>query len=115
MTQIYGIKNCDTVKKAIKWLDNNNITYDFHDFKTGGLTESLLTTFTTRADWIELINKRSTTYRNLPDNIKNNLTPEAAKAAVLEQPTLLKRPLLIINDQLYLGFKPETYQSIFAE
>ena len=115
MTHLYGIKNCDTVKKAIKWLDSNSISYDFHDFKSQGLSEALLNNFAEKADWSELVNKRSTTYRNLAEEVKNNFTEEAAKAAVLEQPTLLKRPLLIINNELHLGFKAENYQAIFQK
>mgnify|MGYP000207762289 CR=1 FL=1 len=115
MTTIYGINNCDTVKKALKWLNNNNISYEFHDFKKQGLSTELLDLFVEKSDWQTLINKRSTTFRNLPDEIKCNLTDEVIFAAVLEQPTLLKRPLLPLDDQLNLGFKAEQYQAIFSK
>jgi len=114
MITLYGIKNCDTVKKATKWLEINNIEHQLYDFKKQPLTTELLTLFVKQSDWSLLLNKRSTTFRNLPDEIKNNLTDEVMFAAVLEQPTLLKRPLLPLNDELNLGFKPEQYQSIFA-
>lgn len=120
---LYGINNCDTVKKSIKWLTANHIEHQFYDFKKQPLTKELLTCFVQLNDWSTLLNKRSTTYRNLADNIKNNLTDELAFEQVIAQPTLLKRPLLLIQTtdqtcenntklQLYLGFKPETYQKI---
>lgn len=117
---LYGINNCDTVKKAQKWLAAKSINYDFFDFKKQNLTPELLTQFVQLNDWSTLLNKRSTTYRNLSDEIKNNLTNEVAFEQVLAQPTLLKRPLLLIelNDshnasELHLGFKADSYQEIF--
>jgi len=116
---LYGINNCDTVKKAQKWLKANSINVNFFDFKKQPLTPELLTKFVELNDWSTLLNKRSTTYRNLSDEIKNNLTDEVAFEQVLAQPTLLKRPLLLIEfddssttPQLHLGFKAETYQEI---
>lgn len=113
MTIIYGIHNCDTVKKALKWLNENNITYQFHDLRKDGLPEALATSFFEQIDWSLLINKRSTTFRNLPEELKNNINKNSAYAAVLAQPTLLKRPLLAYNQQLHLGFKPAQYQELF--
>ncbi len=113
MTILYGIKNCDTVKKAQKWLNAQHIDYTFHDFKTQGLTEQLLTALLSNSNWDTMLNKRSTTYRNMPDSFKNNLTADTIFNAVIEQPTLLKRPLLAYNNQLHVGFKLDTYQRIF--
>jgi len=113
MVNIYGINNCDTVKKALKWLTENKIEYTFHDFKKQPLTEVLLNDFIALSYWALLLNKRSTTFRKLPEEIKNNLTDNVMFDAVLEQATLLKRPLLRYNNQLHLGFKPEQYQAIF--
>ena len=122
---LYGINNCDTVKKSLKWLTTNNIDHKFYDFKKQPLTKELLARFVQLNDWSTLLNKRSTTYRNLSDDIKNNLTDEVAFEQVLAQPTLLKRPLLLIqstlaksgtgepSQQLYLGFKADIYQNIF--
>ncbi|MGV2873955.1 Spx/MgsR family RNA polymerase-binding regulatory protein [Colwellia sp. E150_009] len=121
---LYGINNCDTVKKSIKWLVANNISHEFYDFKKQPLTKELLTLFVQLSDWNILLNKRSTTFRNLSDDIKNNLTDEIVFEQVLAQPTLLKRPLLLIetknqpnsnneSQQLYLGFKADIYQNIF--
>tara|TARA_R110001583_G_scaffold46761_10_gene146563 strand:- start:2221 stop:2619 length:399 start_codon:yes stop_codon:yes gene_type:complete len=125
---LYGINNCDTVKKSLKWLIANHIDHNFYDFKKQPLTKALLTRFVLLNDWSTLLNKRSTTYRNLSDEIKSNLTDEVAFEQVLAQPTLLKRPLLLVqsteqskeqvnstepNQQLYIGFKADIYQSIF--
>ncbi len=117
---LYGINNCDTVKKALKWLNTNDIAYEFYDFKKQPLTKELLSNFVALNNWATLVNKRSTTYRNLSDEVKNNLTDEIAFEQVMMQPTLLKRPLLLIqsNDmtskQLHLGFKADIYQKYFS-
>lgn len=113
MIILYGINNCDTVKKAQKWLKQKDINFTFHDFKKQGLSPELLTQLVNQGDWSTLLNKRSTTFRQLPDEVKNNLTDEVIFKAVLEQPTLLKRPLLKLNNQLHLGFKDEQYQELF--
>jgi|TARA_B110000091_G_C13682990_1_gene418704 arsenate reductase len=115
MITLYGINNCDTVKKSQKWLQSQQIEYTFHDFKKQGLSKELLTDFVRQGDWSTLLNKRSTTFRQLPDDIKNNLTEDIIFNAVIEQPTLLKRPLLQCNNQLYLGFKDLQYQAIFEK
>ena len=86
-----------------------------HDFRVDGLTPEILAGFIAKGEWKMLLNKRSTTFRNLPDDIKNNLTDEVMFAAVLEQPTLLKRPLLPLNGELNLGFKADQYQNLFAK
>ena len=113
MTIVYGIKNCDTVKKTLKWLDSQEIQYTFHDFKTHGLSEELLSSFNKQSDWSVLLNKRSTTFRNLPNEIKENLTEQVMFDAVLAQPTLLKRPVLIHKNVLSVGFKEQQYQELF--
>ncbi|WP_057831779.1 Spx/MgsR family RNA polymerase-binding regulatory protein [Colwellia sp. TT2012] len=113
MITLYGIKNCDTVKKATKWLAENDIAHQLYDFKKQPLTAELLSQFVSQSNWSLLLNKRSTTFRNLPDEIKNNLTDEVMFTAVLAQPTLLKRPLLPLNGELNLGFKIDQYQSLF--
>lgn len=119
---IYGINNCDTVKKSLKWLKANDIDHIFYDFKKQPLTAELLTMFVQLNGWETLLNKRSTTYRNLSDDIKSNLTDKIAFEQVIVQPTLLKRPLLHIQSDsanteqhLYLGFKANIYQEIFKQ
>lgn len=114
MITIYGINNCDTVKKALKWLQQNEVNYQFYDFKKQPLTTELLQAFVKQSDWSQLLNKRSTSFRNLPDDVKNNLTDEVMFSSVLSQPTLLKRPLLQLDEQLVLGFKAEQYQQLFS-
>ena len=115
MTTIYGIHNCDTIKKTQKWLADNQIQFNFHDFRKDGLTPETLTRFFEYSDWNLLLNKRSTTYRNLSDDQKDNMTQESAFALFLEQPTLIKRPVLIQGNNLTVGFKAAQYQEIFAE
>lgn len=114
MTILYGIKNCDSVKKARKWLDNNNISYQFHDFRTDGLSSEMLTEFVKAADLSSLLNKRSTTFRNLPDEIKNCLNDEVIVEAILAQPTLIKRPLLTHKQAFLIGFKENQYQEVLC-
>jgi len=111
MTILYGIKNCDSVKKAKKWLEQENIPYQFHDFHSDGLSPALLQEFLSAADLILLLNKRSTSFRNLTDEIKNNLTEEVMIAAILAQPTLIKRPLLQHKQTFLVGFKDSQYQA----
>lgn len=113
MTTIYGISNCDTVKKALKFLDKNSISYQFHDFRKDGIDAALVSQFLAQLDISELVNKRSTTYRNLPDNVKENLNETNIVELLVEQPTLIKRPVLVLNDNTYLGFKEPQYQQIF--
>ncbi len=113
MTIIYGINNCDTVKKTQKWLATHHVDYTFHDFRKDGFSDTLLTQFFELTDWNNLLNKRSTTFRNLDESIKTNLTKENVFKAMLEQPTLIKRPVLIKNGQLTVGFKEDNYQAIF--
>tara|TARA_R110000737_G_scaffold318972_2_gene329995 strand:+ start:9459 stop:9803 length:345 start_codon:yes stop_codon:yes gene_type:complete len=110
MTILYGIKNCDSVKKAKKWLEQEHIPYQFHDFRIDGLSSELLQEFITSADLTLLLNKRSTTFRNLTDDIKNNLTDQVMAEIILAQPTLIKRPLLKHNQAFLIGFKDSQYQ-----
>lgn len=112
MTTLYGIKNCDTVKKARNWLDAHNIDYIFHDFRADGLGENQV------AEWIEdvglnvLINKRSATWSALDDVVKGNFENNAVKI-ITEQPTLIKRPLLDIKGKKFVGFSEANYNKIF--
>lgn len=117
MTTMYGIKNCDTIKKARRWLEAHQIDYRFHDYRTDGLDDALLQTFIDSLGWEPLVNKRGTTWRKLDearrDAIDNSAT---AKTVMLEQPALIKRPLLVTEDgKTLLGFSEESYQQFFAE
>lgn len=104
MHTLYGIKNCDTVKKARKWLDEYGIAYRFHDFRTDGLTSDLLQHFVAHLDWNKLLNRSSTSWRQLSDEQKSELSQEKALQLMLEFPTLIKRPVLDTGDKLILGF-----------
>jgi arsenate reductase len=104
MHTLYGIKNCDTVKKARTWLDQNGIAYRFHDFRIDGLTPELLQHFAEHSDWNKLLNRSSTSWRQLSAEQQADLTSEKALQLMLTTPTLIKRPVLDIGDKLILGF-----------
>jgi len=112
-TLVYGIKNCDTIKKALKWLDANNVAYTFHDYRVDGLDDTLLASLTDISDPQLMLNKRSTSFRALSDEQKENLDNTSLSALFLETPTLIKRPLLVHNNDAHLGFKADQYQTIF--
>ena len=108
---LFGIKNCDTVKKARKWLDENGIAYRFHDFRTDGLTPELLQHFADHLDWNKLLNRSSTSWRQLSTEQQSDLTLNSAMQLMLTTPTLIKRPILESGDKLILGYKTENYQA----
>lgn len=112
MLTLYGIANCDQVKKAKNWLESKNIDYQFHDFKTQGISLEKLNQWLEVEDWNTLFNKRSTTYRGLSDEQKQTLNQELALSIMQESPTIIKRPVLETNNQLLVGFKPEHYQTL---
>jgi len=111
MHTLYGIKNCDTVKKARLWLDQNGIAYQFHDFRADGLKLAQLNDFATRVDWNTLLNRSSTSWRQLSAAQQSDLTLEKAIALMLNTPTLIKRPILDTGDKLIVGYKPDHYQT----
>jgi len=107
---LYGIKNCDTVKKARAWLGDHRIEYEFHDYKVAGIERKRLEHWCNELGWETLLNRAGTTFRKLPDAAKHALTAQKAIALMLAQPSLIKRPVLDRNGQLAVGFKPELYQ-----
>ncbi|QTL41363.1 ArsC family reductase [Xenorhabdus budapestensis] len=128
---LYGIKNCDTVKKARRWLEDQEIPYQFHDYRVDGLSPELLQIFIEQVGWETLLNTRGTTWRKLPDEQRATINnAEAAKALMLEQPAIIKRPLLVSKpviskpstsetiasaaESYLLGFKAEQYQQFFS-
>lgn len=113
MTILYGIPNCDTIKKTQKWLIKNNITFTFHDYRIDGITPELVQDFISNLPLTELLNKRSTSYRNLSEDQKKGISIDNVSALFIEYPTLIKRPLLIHENKYYTGFKEATYQSLF--
>ena len=115
MITLCGIKNCDSVKKARKWLENNNTNYHFHDFRTEGLEQGKLQQWIKTVGWQTLLNRRSTSWRELPEDIKDNIDETSALALMLENPTLIKRPVLELDDgKVQVGFKAENYASLFS-
>lgn len=114
MITMYGIKNCDTIKKARKWLEENGVDYQFHDYKKDGLNEAQLDSWLDELGFEALINKRGTTWRKLPDDIKDNIDRDSARAVMLENQSIIKRPLLDTGSQKVLGFKADEYQQLFS-
>jgi arsenate reductase len=111
---IYGIKNCDTMKKARAWLDAHRVPYQFHDYKLDGIERSRLVRWCGDVGWETLLNRAGTTFRKLPDVDKANLNEHAAMTLMLAQPSMIKRPVLEIGGQLVVGFKPEIYARTIA-
>jgi Spx/MgsR family transcriptional regulator len=109
LNTIYGIKNCDTMKKARAWLDSHGVAYDFHDYKTAGAPKDKLKAWTGAVGWETLLNRAGTTFRKLPDADKEGLTERKALALMLAQPSIIKRPVLEVGGKLLVGFKPEVY------
>jgi arsenate reductase len=106
---IYGIKNCDTMKKARAWLDGHGVAYDFHDYKLAGIGKDKLKQWSDELGWETLLNRAGTTFRKLPDSDKEGLNERKALALMLAQPSMIKRPVLDLGGKLLVGFKPDVY------
>jgi arsenate reductase len=106
---IYGIKNCDTMKKARDWLDAHKVEYAFHDYKAAGIDKSVLEGWVKKVGWEVLLNRAGTTFKKLPEDKKVNLDEVKAIALMVEQPSMIKRPVLDLGGELLVGFKPERY------
>jgi Spx/MgsR family transcriptional regulator len=111
---IYGIKNCDTMKKARAWLDQRDVAYAFHDYKAAGIDRGRLETWSREVGWETLLNRAGTTFRALPDKDKDGLTEKKAIALMMAQPSMIKRPVLDAGGRLLVGFKPEQYAQAFG-
>lgn len=111
---MFGIPNCDTIKKAKKWLDSQDISYQFHDYRKQGIDEQLVRRFCQELGWETVVNKRGTTYRQLSDEQKQSLNEQSAITLLIEMPAMVKRPIISVNNQLHIGFKPEQYAKIFT-
>ncbi|WP_111563175.1 ArsC family reductase [Rhizobium sp.] len=110
---IYGIKNCDTMKKARTWLEEHDVAHDFHDYKASGIDRAHLEKWTQEAGWETVLNRAGTTFRKLPDDARENLDREKAIALMLEQPSMIKRPVVEADGKLLVGFKPDIYGGFF--
>ncbi len=113
MITLYGIKNCDTVKKARKWLELHAIDYRFHDFREDGLDRKTVAGWLEELGWESLVNRRSTSWKALDANTRENMDQASALAAIMTQPTLIKRPLLDTGHERHSGFSASSYQAIF--
>jgi arsenate reductase len=111
---IYGIRNCDTMKKARAWLDSHGVAYSFHDYKTEGIERARLARWTKEVGWETLLNRAGTTFRKLDEADKEALDEGKAIALMLAQPSMIKRPVLDLGGKLLVGFKPELYQKEVA-
>lgn len=114
MMTLYGIKNCDTVKKARQWLDQRAIVYAFHDFRSDGLTADQLQHILAHCHWETLLNRRSTTWKTLDTTQLGELNAQSAAALLLEHPTLIKRPVLDTGNQILVGFSVTDYHAALA-
>ena len=110
---IYGIKNCDTMKKARATLDKRGVKYVFHDYKTQGVDKVKLEGWVKKAGWETLLNRAGSTFRKLPDKDKENITEAKAIKLMLAQPSMIKRPVLDLGRKRVVGFKPELYEKAF--
>ncbi|MDH7793459.1 ArsC family reductase [Ochrobactrum sp. AN78] len=110
---IYGIKNCDTMKKARTWLEDHGIDYTFHDYKKEGLDAATLDRFLKDIEWEKLLNRAGTTFRKLPDGERQNVDAAKARELMLAQPSMIKRPVLDKAGKLTVGFKPDQYEMFF--
>jgi len=107
---LYGIKNCDTMKKARAWLDARNVAYRFHDYKVDGIDRARLESWARSVGWETLLNRAGTTFRKLPEAERAGIDERKALALMLDQPSLIKRPVLDLGGRLLVGFKPEMYE-----
>lgn len=112
--KIHGIKNCDTVNKAFVWLDAHGVTYDFHDYKTLGVSEADVARWSDAAGWEKVLNRAGTTFRKLPEADQQDLTRDKAIALMVGNPSTIKRPVLETGGSIEIGFKPERYASLFG-
>lgn len=112
MITMYGIKNCDTIKKARKWLEDAGVEYQFHDYKKDGLSPELLDGWISELGYEALLNKRGTTWRKLADDIKDNIDESSARAVMLDNPSIIKRPLLDTGSRKVLGFSAAEYAGL---
>jgi arsenate reductase (glutaredoxin) len=112
---IYGIKNCDTMKKARAWLEQHSVDYAFHDYKAAGIERERLAKWEKKVGWETLLNRSGTTFRKLPDKDKNGLDADKAMALMLREPSMIKRPVLELGGgKVLVGFKPEIYAASVA-
>ena len=112
---IYGIKNCDTIKKARAWLDGRGVVYAFHDYRADGVPRERLERWCKEVGWDALLNRAGTTFRALPEKEKQNIDAKKAVALMMEQPAMIKRPVLDLGRKRLVGFKPDQYAEALSK
>ena len=110
---LYGIANCDTIKKAKTWLQERNVAFSFHDYRKQGISIELIQTFADDLGWEAMLNRRGTTWRKLPETTRDNIDHDLAIEVMLQNPAIIKRPILAENKSLHLGFSDQQYTEIF--
>ncbi|MFK7996711.1 MAG: ArsC family reductase [Granulosicoccus sp.] len=111
--QIFGIPNCDTMKKARAWLKEQNIEYEFHDYKKAGIDKDTLNDWVAQVGWEALLNRRGTTWRKVPQDVKDSVDETTAIDLMLNSPSMIKRPVLTVKNHIEVGFSPDAYSAIF--
>ena len=114
MITIYGIKNCDTMKKAMRWLDEHGVDYRFHDYRKEGLDRTQLKAWEKEVGWETLLNRRGMLWRKLPETSRDSINRENALQIMQDNPAIIKRPVLDLGDRRVVGFKPEDYRQLFS-
>ncbi|MES2961793.1 MAG: ArsC family reductase [Pseudomonadota bacterium] len=116
MIKLYGIKNCDTVKKAMKWLANHGVEYQFHDYKKDGVDQVKLTEFVKKFGWEKIVNRKGTTWRQLSEQVQNNITNnQSALELMQEKPSVIKRPIIDLGSKQLIGFDVGEYENVFID
>ncbi len=113
MVTVFGIRNCDTIRKARRWLDGQGVEYSFHDVRSDGLSRTQLESWVKTLGWENLLNRRGTTWRKLPEAVRDNIDQRAAVKLMLEQPAMIKRPVLDLGNSMHLGFSEGTWSDLF--
>ena len=111
---LYGIANCDTIRKARGWLQEHDIDFEFHDYRKQGITPELLGSMTGQLGWEAMLNRRGTTWRALPEETRERIDAASAENLMLDNPAIIKRPVLDVAGSLYLGFSSQQYEDIFS-
>ena len=115
MIRLYGIPNCDTMKKARAWLAEHGVEYEFHDYKKKGIDEATLRAWIEQVGWETLLNRRGMMWRKLPQAVRDGIDEESAAKVMLETPSIIKRPVLEMDGKIHVGFKPGQYETLFNE
>ena len=111
---VYGIRHCDTMKKARSWLDAHQVSYAFHDYKAVGIDRATVARWATRVGWQTLLNRAGTTFRKLPESARRDIDESGALLLMCEQPSMIKRPVLEADGRITVGFTPQIYAAIFG-